>query len=357
MSSWTTAGVDHARCVHRRDVDALGQVRAHGDEHGVEVTFGLFRHQVVDAVVGDHPHAELPDPVDLVVEHVAGQPIGGDAVAHHPARFRACVADLDLVTQLRQVIRRRQPARPAADHQHPPAAGLRRRMERPPLLPGHVTEGALHRMDRHRAVHERPVADALTRVVADPAVNRRERVVGDELPPRLLVIPCLHVRQPRLDVLPSRTARVARRQQVDVQRLAFALRPSTRMPVQQIRQPRHITQRVTHTGPWLGASEEDRAWLTTARPYAPTHQLNRHHNARSSAAMTAHVRIQRRPVLGSLILDTAVRQTSDCIRCRSAASLQPAGGEEGAVGALVRGGAGEPLERRRQGVLFDDQPP
>ena len=40
-------------------------------------------------------------------------------------------------------------------------------------------------MDRHRAVELGAVADALARVVADPAVDRRQRVVRDELPPRL----------------------------------------------------------------------------------------------------------------------------------------------------------------------------
>ena len=37
--------------------------------------------------------------------------------------------------------------------------------------------------------------------------------------------------------------------------------------------------------------------------------------------------------------------------------LQAARRQEGAVGALVLGGPGEPLRRRRQGVLLDDQPP
>jgi hypothetical protein len=37
--------------------------------------------------------------------------------------------------------------------------------------------------------------------------------------------------------------------------------------------------------------------------------------------------------------------------------LQAARRQEGAVGALVLGSPGEPLECRRQGVLLDDQPP
>src|SRR5262249_54317258 len=85
-----------------------------------------------------------------------------------------------------------------------------------------------------------PVADALAGVVADPAVDRGQRVVGDELPPRLLVPARLGVRQPGLDVLAGRAARVAGRQQVDVDGTALAHRPGPPAPVQQIGQRCHI---------------------------------------------------------------------------------------------------------------------
>ena len=64
-------------------------------------------------------------------------------------------------------------------------------------------------------------------------MDRGQRIVGDELAPRLLVAAGLRVRQPRLDVLAGRAARVARRQQIDVDRAALPdrarrARPCTR---------------------------------------------------------------------------------------------------------------------------------
>src|SRR5262249_7686623 len=76
-------------------------------------------------------------------------------------------------------------------------------------IPGEVTEEPLHRVNRHGAVEPGPVADALAGVVAHPAVDRGQRVVGDELPPRLLVVAHFGVRQPGLDVLARRAARGA----------------------------------------------------------------------------------------------------------------------------------------------------
>ena len=80
-------------------------------------------------MVAGHAHAERRDPVELAGEHVARQPVGRDAVAHHPAGLGARVADLDLVAEPRQVVGGRQPARSGADDEHP-LAGARRRADR-----------------------------------------------------------------------------------------------------------------------------------------------------------------------------------------------------------------------------------
>ena len=98
-----------------------------------------------------------------------------------------------------------------------------------PLLPREVAEEPLDRVDRDRAVEVGAVADGLARVVADPSVDRRQWIVGDELAPRQLVIAGLGVRQPGLDVLAGGAAGVARRQQVDVDRPALADRARARM--------------------------------------------------------------------------------------------------------------------------------
>ena len=76
------------------------------------------------------------------VEHVAGQPVGRDAVAHHPAGLVAGVADLDLVAEPGQVVGGRQPARPGADDQHPLAAADRRARRTPSPAPARDRRGS-----------------------------------------------------------------------------------------------------------------------------------------------------------------------------------------------------------------------
>ena len=233
--------------VPRRDVDALGQVCAHRDEDRVEAALLPLGGEVLDAVRGDDPHAQRRDPVQLAAQDVARHPIRRDAVAHHPAGLGARVPDLDVMTEPREVIRRRQPARPRADDEHPLAGRGRRRVEGPPPLQRQVAEEPLDRVNRNGAVELGTVADALARVVADPPVNRRERVVGHQLTPRLLVATRLRVRQPGLDVLSGRAAGVARGQQVDVDRPVLANGSGAGARVDQVGQRRDVPPRNGHT--------------------------------------------------------------------------------------------------------------
>ena len=154
--------------------------------------------------------------LDLGVEHVAGQPVGGDAVPHHPAGLGPVVTDHDLVAATGEVVGGGQPARPGADDEHPPAGALGRPLEAPAALDGEVTEVALHGVHRHRTVELGPVADGLARVVADPPVDGGHRVVVGERPPGLLLAPVLDQGEPGLDVLARGAAGVARREQVEV---------------------------------------------------------------------------------------------------------------------------------------------
>ena len=192
------------------DVDPLGQVRANRHEHGVEGALAALRVEVLDRVVAGHPHPERREAIDLGADHVAWQPVGRDSVAHHPARLGAGVANLDLVSETGQMGGGGQPARPGADHQHPLATAHARRVKAPRLLQGQVAQEALDPVNRQRAVQIGAIADALARVVADPAVDRRERVVHGQHAPGLLVLAVLDVSHPALDVLPGRAARVAR---------------------------------------------------------------------------------------------------------------------------------------------------
>src|SRR5215472_5068220 len=139
-----------------------------------------------------------------------------------------------------QVVGGRQSAGAGADDEHAPPAPGRRGVERPAPLQREVAEEPLHRVNRDGAVQTGPVADALTGVVADPPVDRGQRIVGDKLPPGLLMPAGLGVRQPGLDVLPGRAARVARWQQVEVHGTALPHRPGSPAPVQQVGQRRHV---------------------------------------------------------------------------------------------------------------------
>ena len=109
-----------------------------------------------------------------------------------------------------------------------------------PSLKREIAEEPLNPVNRHRAIEAGTVADALARVVADPAVDRRHRIVGDQLPPRPFMVACLGVGQPGLNVLPGRAAGIARWQQVDVDRALLAYRAGAGPPVQQIRQRRNV---------------------------------------------------------------------------------------------------------------------
>ena len=162
------------------DVHPLGQVRADRDEHRVERALAALGLEVLDPVVAGEPHPERGDPLDLGTHHVPRQPVGRNPVAHHPARLRARVANLDLVAEARQVVGGRQPARARADHEHALAAAHRRGLEPPPLLEREIPEEPLDRMNRHRAVELGAVADGLARVVADATVDRGKRVVGGQ---------------------------------------------------------------------------------------------------------------------------------------------------------------------------------
>jgi hypothetical protein len=216
-------------------------MRANRHEGRVEAAVTPLGVQVRHPVPAGDAHAQRGDPVQLAVQDVTWHPVGRYAVAHHSARSLPRVPYLHLVPEPGQVVGGRKPARPGADDQHPLAAAGRRRIKRPPPLKREIAEEPLNAVNRYGAVEIGSVADALARVIADPAVDRRHRIVADQLPPRPFMVPCLGVGQPGLNVLPGRAARIARWQQVDVDRslLAHGADPGT--PVQQIRQGRHIS--------------------------------------------------------------------------------------------------------------------
>ena len=134
----------------------------------------------------------------LAVEDVARQAVGRDAVAHHAAGLGPASRISTSWPSRAQVVGGRQPARPGADDEHPPAAAARRaaRTSSPARAPGR--RGSARRAWIETALSSSArLQTRLARVVADPAVDRRERVVGHQLAPGLLVAARLRVRRAR----------------------------------------------------------------------------------------------------------------------------------------------------------------
>ena len=132
------------------DLGALGQVRADGQKHGVEVTRGLLGQQILDFATEQDPDPHLLDAADLLGEHVAGQPVGGDPEHHHASRHRTGLVDLDGVPEARQVIPGAEPARACPHHQDPLAARLRGQRWLPTLGTRAIAQKSLDRVDTHR---------------------------------------------------------------------------------------------------------------------------------------------------------------------------------------------------------------
>ena len=186
------------------------------------------------------------DAGDLRVEDIPRQAVGRDPVPHHPARLAAGIANLDLVAEAGEVVGGGEPAGAATDDEHALAATRGRRLGLPALLACEVAQEALDGMDRDGAVELGSVARAFAWVVTDPAVDRGQRVVCDELAPRLLVPSRSRMGEPGLDVLAGRAACVTRRQQVQVDGSAGPDRACARSAMKQVGQPGNVVVPVAH---------------------------------------------------------------------------------------------------------------
>src|SRR4029453_1955895 len=152
------------------------------DEHRVKPTLLALGLKISDGMIGHHSYAQRRDPLDLRRQHIPRHPVRGDAIAHHAARLRTGVSNLEIMSEHRQVVRGRKPARSTADYKHPLAAAHRRWNELPAMLERFITKESLDRMDRNSAVQLGPVARGLARVIADPPVDRGKWVVCDQQP-------------------------------------------------------------------------------------------------------------------------------------------------------------------------------
>ena len=114
------------------------------------------------------------DPRDLLRQHLARQPVFGNADRHHAAGHGHRLEHGDGVPEAGEVPGRRHAGRPAADDRHPLGAAHRRRLDRGKRAL--LRREALQGPDRDRFVQHASTACDLARRGADPAAHRREGV-------------------------------------------------------------------------------------------------------------------------------------------------------------------------------------
>ena len=111
-------GVEHLRRGAGGNIGALADVGADGEERGVEPA-GLHRlEDVVDLGVELELDAHIEDALHFRIEHVARQPVLGNAEAHHAAGRRARIVDRHGVAHAAQMVGRGQTGRAGADDEH-----------------------------------------------------------------------------------------------------------------------------------------------------------------------------------------------------------------------------------------------
>ena len=101
-----------------RNIGALGDVGADGEERRVEATLLHGLRDIRDPSVVVDDDAEILDALDFGIEHIARQAVFGNPKTHHAARRGTCFVDGDGMAEPRQVIGGRHARRPGADDQH-----------------------------------------------------------------------------------------------------------------------------------------------------------------------------------------------------------------------------------------------
>ncbi len=86
------------------------------DKDGVEIAFPLLSQQIIDPMVENDLDAHVLNALDLGVQHIARQPVGGNAEMHHAASHRSGFVDFDFMAQAGQVIGGGQPAGASANN-------------------------------------------------------------------------------------------------------------------------------------------------------------------------------------------------------------------------------------------------
>ena len=167
---------DDAAQLVARDAQAAALGRAGREEDRLEA----LALEVGQAEVAAHRRVQpqldpdREDPRDLLLEHIARQPIFGDPDRHHAARHGHRLEHGHGVAEAGQVPGRGHAGGPATDDRHALRAPHRRRLD----LGERAVLGreSLERPDRDRLVQHPAPAGALARRRADPAADGRERI-------------------------------------------------------------------------------------------------------------------------------------------------------------------------------------
>ena len=110
--------IEHLGGITRRNVGALGNVRAHRQKDSIETArlFG-FEHVVHLGVVLD-AHTQIHDALHLGIKHLTRQAVLRNAKTHHAARQWPASSTATACTQARQLTPCRQTRRSGTDNHH-----------------------------------------------------------------------------------------------------------------------------------------------------------------------------------------------------------------------------------------------
>src|SRR5208283_3023293 len=204
-------GVDQPAPVRGRDIEAIGSLRSDGEEYGVEAALLLLGENVLHLLAAGDRHTHRRNACDLLADDVARQAIGGNAPTHHAARLLSRLANLHGMAESRQVIRAGKTGGAGADDEDA-APGRLTAVRLPFLLPSDIAHEPLDGVNAHRGVEFSSVTPALAGMITGPTVHGWKRIVIEDAIPRLPPSAGSRVLEPRLNILASRTSRIAGRE-------------------------------------------------------------------------------------------------------------------------------------------------
>src|SRR5208282_3421857 len=109
-----------------------------------------------------------------------------------------------------------------------------------------IAEKAFDRVNAYRRIELAAVTTSLAGMITNAAMNRRHRIVVDQDFPRFAIFSGLSKREPSLDIFTGWAAVVARRQEIDIDRLLRSHGTGPSMMMGQVHHWRHIARLGTH---------------------------------------------------------------------------------------------------------------